>query len=77
MSIYNFCTDCPDKIIERDENGNLVNYTCPARFNPFDEDSIYNEETHEREIISKCTRHEKFMKMEKQKRDGGKYIVAN
>jgi hypothetical protein len=69
MSIYAFCEGCKSKVYEYDDVGKLVNHTCPARYNPFDEDIVFDEEKKELVKVSKCFRHDKFMQMEKQKRE--------
>lgn len=68
MSIYNFCSGCEHKFINRDESGKIIDHGCPSQYNPFDEDSEINFETGERKKISKCPRHDKFMHLEEQKR---------
>lgn len=69
MSIYQFCVGCTEKTYKYDDVGKLIDHSCPARYNPFDEDVIFNEETKELTKTSKCSRHDKFMKMEKQKQE--------
>lgn len=69
MSIYQFCEGCKDKIYEYDNAGKLTNHSCPARYNPFDEELVCNDETKEMMKVSKCPRHDRFMQMEKQKQE--------
>jgi len=69
MSIYAFCDGCKDKVYEYNDSGKVVKHTCPARYNPFDEDISFDKGAREVVRTSKCTRHEKFMSMEKQKQE--------
>jgi hypothetical protein len=67
MSIYAFCDGCDSKVYTYDDGGKLIDHTCPARYNPFDEKIIFDDESGEFKKVSRCTRHNKFMALEKQK----------
>lgn len=53
MSIYYFCNDCEHREYSYGKGGKLIKFTCPSRFNPWDE---------------KCPKHERFMVLEEQKK---------
>jgi len=63
MSIYHFCNDCQYKVKTYNEKGKLIKFSCPARFNPWDEDKK------DGKVTSRCPKHEQFMKLETQKNE--------
>jgi hypothetical protein len=69
MSIYSFCNGCNSKKYIYDDLGKLIDHSCPAGYNPYDESVVFDEEADDFKKISKCTNHDKFMALEKQKRE--------
>lgn len=55
MSVYSFCNGCQSKVYEYNESGKLIKFTCPALFNPFDDE--------------KCVKHDRFIELESRKHE--------
>ena len=66
MSIYNFCNECKFKIIDV-VNERIVNYTCPARFNPFEPTTELDGKTPRTDGKEGCPKNLRFMELERKK----------
>lgn len=66
MSIYSFCNDCQFKVTDI-LNGKVLNYTCPARFNPFEPMTELDGKTPRSDGREGCPKNLRFMEQERKK----------